>query len=51
METASTEEKQFDKKLEIANKAKETYSQLYKELVDNLRLKLILLQIFFVFFW
>ncbi|XP_055854189.1 uncharacterized protein LOC129917953 [Episyrphus balteatus] len=39
METASAEEQQFDKKLEIANKAKETYSQLYKELVDNLSLE------------
>lgn len=39
MESPSAEEQQFNKKLEIANKAKETYSKLYKELVDNLSLE------------
>ncbi|XP_055919042.1 probable DNA double-strand break repair Rad50 ATPase [Eupeodes corollae] len=39
METPSAEEQQFDQKLEVANKAKEAYAQLYKELVENLRLE------------
>lgn len=39
MEVQSAEEQQFNKKLEIANKAKEVYSQRYKELVDNLSLE------------
>lgn len=38
METPSAEEQQFDQKIEVANKAKEAYAQLYKELVENLRL-------------